>query len=460
MKTLRFKGLLQNEGWLQPAFVTYDDLGIIENISDTEPTKHKAESVEGFALPGFQNAHSHAFQYAMAGLTETHGGPSALNDNFWSWRETMYQVALSIDPDQLEAIATRLYAEMVRHGYTHVAEFHYLHLDPKGKPYGNKAELAEKLICAAHTAGINITIIPIFYQKGGFNAEPAERQKRFICRDRFAYHDLWQATKALSNQHDHASIAYGIHSLRAVEPDEILATLREARADIPIHIHVAEQIQEVEQSMDFLGQRPVEWLVKHAGLNENFHLVHATHLSDEEIKSITDAGAHVVLCPSTEGNLGDGLFDYEKFRQNNGRWSIGTDSHIGLSPFEELRWLDYGQRLKTHERNTFRPSGQQSSVAVAIENFVTFGRKAMGRRQTAFFQKGAPFNALVIDARNPLIASTSPDNLIPTIIYSSDPTFNLGTIINGKWVVRENRHPGMDGINKDFMKAMKGLALR
>ena len=460
MKTFRFKGLLQNEGWLQPAFVRCDDRGIIENISDLAPTENKVESIEGFALPGFQNAHSHAFQYAMAGLAETHTSTLALKDNFWSWREAMYQVALSIDPDQLEAIAARLYAEMVRHGYSHVAEFHYLHHDPEGKPYHNKAELAEKLISAAQIAGINITLIPVFYQKGGFGKEPGGKQKRFICRDRFAYFDLWQATEVLCQRYSHASIALGIHSLRAVEPDEVQATLKEARPGIPVHIHVAEQMLEVEQALKFLKQRPVEWLAEKIGLGENFHLVHATHLTDKEIKSITDARANVVLCPSTEGNLGDGVFAFEKFHQNNGRWSIGTDSHIGLNPFEELRWLDYGQRLTTHNRNTFQPSPIQNSEASPIEPCIRFGRKAMGSEEQPFFRNGTPLNALVIDASNPLISATSFKNLTSTIVYTSDPTFNLGTIINGKWVVERNRHVAMEDIDRIFREAMNGLRLR
>ena len=460
MKTLKFKGLLQNNGWLKPAFVSCNDQGVVEAISNNAPSHGNVESIEGFALPGFQNAHSHAFQYAMAGLAESHRHSSALNDDFWSWRETMYQIALTIAPDELEAIAARLYAEMVRHGYSHVAEFHYLHLDPKGKPYDNKAELAEKLISAAQTAGINITMVPVFYQKGGFNAEPTARQKRFICPDRNAYHGLWQATESLCNRYSHANIALGIHSLRAVDPDHVLATLQGATPGMPIHIHVSEQLAEVEQALQFLGQRPVEWLANKVGINEDFHLVHATHLEDNEIKSITGAGANVVLCPSTEGNLGDGIFAFGEFQQNKGRWSIGTDSHIGLNPFEELRWLDYGQRLKSHRRDTFRPHQQQSGGLAAIGQCIRHGRKAMGYNEDSFFQKGDHFNALVIDASNPLIASTGFDHLISTITYTSDGSFNLGTIINGKWIVRGNKHIAGEGIDKAFKKAMKSLGIR
>ncbi len=461
MKTLRFQGLLQNKGWLSPAYVGIDDNGIIESINDHNVPGGKVESIEGLALPGFQNAHSHAFQYAMAGLAEDHTNAAGLNDNFWSWRKKMYQIALSINPDQLEAIAARLYAEMVRHGYTHVAEFHYLHLDPTGRPYANKAELAEKLISAAKTAGINITLVPIFYQKGGFGKAAREEQKRFICQDRSAYFELWQATSEVCDQHEHARVALGIHSMRAVEPNEIIATLDEAPSHIPIHIHVAEQLLEVEASLAYLGQRPVEWLSNEAGLNDNFHLVHATHLSDNEIKKIADAGANVVLCPSTEGNLGDGLFPYRQFQEHNGRWSIGTDSHIGLNPMEELRWLDYGQRLHTHNRNTFRlPSQKCISGLIAIGHCFRHGRKAMGFNDHEFFKIGSPMNALVVDAVNPLIQATSFESLASTIVYSSDVTFNLGTLVNGKWLVKNNIHSDIENINRQFMTAMKSLAIR
>ena len=461
MKTLRFKGLLQSKGWLSPAYVSIDDNGIIESISQNPPSGGSVESIDGLVLPGFQNAHSHAFQYAMAGLAEDHTNMAEVSDNFWSWRKKMYQIALSINPDQLEAIAARLYAEMVRHGYSHVAEFHYLHLDPKGRPYANKAELAEKLISAAKTAGINITLVPIFYQKGGFGKAAGQEQKRFICQDRSAYFDLWQTTRAICDQHDHANIALGIHSLRAVEPNEVIATLREAPSQTPIHIHVSEQLLEVEESQKYLRQRPVEWLSNEVGLNENFHLVHATHLNDKEIKKIADTRANIVLCPSTEGNLGDGLFPYKKFQDHGGRWSIGTDSHIGLNPMEELRWLDYGQRLKTHNRNTFcLPSQKSISGLIAIDHCFRYGRMAMGFNDQEFFSIGDPLNALVIDADNPLIQATGFDSLASTIVYSSDVTFNLGTMINGKWLVKNNVHREMENINRKFLLATKDLALR
>jgi len=342
-----FKGLLQQSGWQEQVCVTVDDSGIITAIS-TEGDED-AEYINGFAIPGFQNAHSHAFQYAMAGLAERHDSGN-LSDDFWSWREAMYNLALSVDPDQMEAIATMLYAEMARHGYTNVAEFHYVHHDKDGRAYGNTAELGSRLISAAKTTGIGITLIPIFYQKGGFGKAPVPKQKRFISDTIDDYYGLLESTEKACLHYDHANLGIGIHSLRGVAPEDAAEVARLGRQDLPFHIHVAEQLKEIEDSVRYLGKRPVEWLLENMAPNERFHLVHATHLTEAEVKGIAKSQANVVLCPSTEGNLGDGLFSLKAYQDYGGAWSIGTDSHVGINPFEELRILDYGQRLITHKR--------------------------------------------------------------------------------------------------------------
>ena len=215
MKYFRFSSLYQAEGWLTPAFVGVDEQGVIQSLSSDKPD-HEFENVEGFALPGFQNAHSHAFQYAMAGLAENH--PSGINDDFWTWREEMYKCALSVDPDQAEAIAAILYAEMLRVGYTSVAEFHYLHHDKDGKPYTHLAEMGERMIAAAKTAGIKITLVPVFYQKGNFGQDPQPRQRRFISQTTEDYFKLLEASRATIKNYEGATLGFSVHSLRAVEP--------------------------------------------------------------------------------------------------------------------------------------------------------------------------------------------------------------------------------------------------
>lgn len=423
MKSYRFKALLQNDSWLENAIVELDNDGKIVTISQAEKADH---SFRGFALPAFQNAHSHAFQYAMAGLAENH----ASDDDFWSWREMMYRLAENLTPDEIKSIAAMLYAELVRNGYSNVAEFHYVHHAPDGKPYNNLAEIGEALIEAASEAGIKITLIPIFYQKGGFGVEPSERQKRFISKTYDDYAKLFEASAQICKRSENANIAVGIHSLRAVETDDILRAVNDLPSDIPFHIHISEQLKEVEDCLEFLGKRPVEWLLENVELNERFHLVHATHLTENETDKLAKSKANVVLCPSTEGNLGDGIFPLRKYQEFGGNWSIGTDSHIGLNPFEEIRLLDYGQRLISHKRNTFGTRGG----AFAIEKATISGRKAMNNFEEKFFAIGADFDACVIDSEDFLLENLKLENLASAIVYTSNISQINETFVAGKMV--------------------------
>jgi formimidoylglutamate deiminase len=434
MKFYHFKALLQNDSWLENAIISVDNSGKIVSISQAEKVDN---SFHGYALPAFQNAHSHAFQYAMAGLAENH----ASDDDFWSWRETMYQLAENLSPDEIKTIAAMLYTEMLRNGYSNVAEFHYVHYAPNGKPYNNLAEIGEALIEAAKEAGIKITLIPIFYQKGGFGIEPSERQKRFISKTFDDYAKLFEASTQICKTYQHANIAVGIHSLRAVETDDILRTVNGLPSDVPFHIHIAEQLKEVEDCLAFLDKRPVEWLLENVELNERFHLVHATHLTENETEKLAKSKANVVLCPSTEGNLGDGIFPLRKYQEFDGNWSIGTDSHIGLNPFEEIRLLDYGQRLISHKRNTFGARGG----SFAIEKATITGRKAMSNFEPQFFAVGADFDACVIDSEEVLLEDLNLENLASTIVYTSNisqinKTFVAGNLIEADeyyWEIRE-----------------------
>ena len=427
MKSYRFKALLENSGWLENAVVTLDEKGKIISVSQEETPG--AVFIDGYALPAFQNAHSHAFQYAMAGLAENNAG----SDDFWSWREAMYSLALNLDPDEMKTIAAMLYAELVRHGYSNVAEFHYVHHDKNGEPYGNLATIGEALIEAAREAGIKITLVPIFYQKGGFGVEPNERQRRFISKTFEDYARLFEASAKACEKYENANAAVGVHSMRGVEAKDILRVCGELPQNIPFHIHVSEQLKEVEDCLQFLGKRPVEWLLENCDLNERFHLVHATHLTETETEKLAKTGANVVLCPSTEGNLGDGIFPLRSYQDFGGNWSIGTDSHIGLNPFEELRLLDYGQRLTSHKRNTFGENGG----LFAINEATVSGRKAMNNFQKEFFAVGADFDACVIDAEAPLLENVKLENLASAIVYTVDASQIYGTFVAGKLVEKD-----------------------
>lgn len=448
-KYFRFDRLLQSSGWLSPAFVSVDDLGNIQYLSDKVPEEPAAvEHIQGYALPGFQNAHSHAFQYAMAGSAETHKPGSS--DDFWSWREAMYGCALSMDPDQMQAVATMLYAEMLRKGYTHVAEFHYLHHDKNGKPYSNLAEMGLRLVEAASVAGIKITLIPVFYQKGGFGKEPEQRQRRFISKNVDDYfHLLDDSADAIKNYKD-TSLGFSVHSLRAVDVDNIITTVKEGPQGIPFHIHASEQLREVEEAVAFLKQRPVEWILNNLPVNDRFHLVHCTHMDNSEVARLAKSGAHVVLCPGTEGNLGDGIFRLTDFALHGGRWAIGTDSHISLNPLEDLRWLDYTQRLTTHKRNTF-----DDGSSLLIKQTLSAGRKAMGFNRDEFFAIGQPLDAVVFDAKSPLPGSQF--NVLSGIVYTADSSNIFGTLVNGNWVVKEQRHMKEVKIKFQFASAIKAI---
>tara|TARA_R110001599_G_scaffold109575_1_gene273150 strand:+ start:10996 stop:12375 length:1380 start_codon:yes stop_codon:yes gene_type:complete len=456
-KAYQFKGILTNEGWLENAVVSVNDEGNIESIGPSTSTE--AENVQGYALPGFQNAHSHAFQYAMAGLAELHEG-TGVPDDFWSWRSAMYDLALQVSPEQLENIAAMLYTEMLRHGYTAVAEFHYVHHDKNGQAYGNLAELGERLVAAAKRTGIQITLVPMFYQKGGFGKPAEEKQRRFISKTIDDYYSLLESSDRATKTYKNANLGIGIHSLRAVEPRDVISVCRDFKNDRPFHFHVSEQLKEIEDCLAFHGKRPVEWLLDNADVNEHYHLVHATHLSDAEVKGIAEAKANVVLCPSTEGNLGDGLFRFKDYQSLNGSWSIGTDSHVGLNPLEELRLLDYGQRVTTHKRNTYYEPSKGDSGFNAISMAWKAGRKAMGKPAESFFKVGQSFDAVVIDANSPLIASSAPKHLCNTIVYSSDVSNMLGTIVNGQWKVKEGNHIQQEGVTSDFVNTMKEMKSR
>jgi formimidoylglutamate deiminase len=431
MKVYRFTALLQNEGWVSPAYVAIDEAGRITYLAELPPPHATAvETVEGLALPGFYNAHSHAFQYAMAGQAELH--PTGITDDFWTWRESMYRCALHLSPDDLERTAAACYRQMIRHGYTHVAEFHYLHHHIDGKPYTNPAEMGERLLAAAATAGIRITLIPVFYQKGGFGMEPLPAQRRFICPTADAYLTLLEHTRRAVTCYEGASLGFGVHSLRAAEPQAAIEIIQAGPDQLPFHIHAAEQLKEVTDCQKFLKQRPVEWILNNLPVSSRFHLVHCTHLTEQEVQQLAQSEANVVLCPSTEANLGDGIFRLTEYLKAGGRFSVGSDSQVCLNPLEELRWLDYTQRLVTHRRNTFTDGG------LTLMNItLAAGRRAMGIAATSFFAPGQPLDAAVFSL--PPEKDFDKTTALAELLYASAGTL-AGTLIGGRW---QYRHPAV-----------------
>uniref|UniRef100_UPI0031B59202 formimidoylglutamate deiminase n=1 Tax=Luteimonas sp. 4-12 TaxID=2027406 RepID=UPI0031B59202 len=309
-------------------------------------TPYVARTPAGWQLPGIANLHSHAFQRAMAGMAERQTDPA---DSFWTWRETMYRMAARFDPDTLHAVARQLYVEMLEAGYTTVCEFHYLHHAPDGRPYATPSAMSDALIQAARDTGIRLTLLPVLYMTGGFDGRAlGERQRRF-GHDVDAYLALFAGLHA--QQDAHLRVGCALHSLRAVLPGAMQAVLAGLPSDARVHVHIAEQQPEVEDCVAVRGMRPVAWLLANADVDARWTLVHATHLDADEVAGIARSGATVAICPTTEANLGDGLFPLRDYLDAGGRWGIGSDSHISVSPVEELRWLEYGQRLASLRRN-------------------------------------------------------------------------------------------------------------
>lgn len=444
-----FRGMLSEDGWLEPAYIKTDPDGKILRTG-TSPEAYEAyESVDAWIIPGTPNAHSHAFQYAMAGKAEIF--PTGQPDDFWTWREAMYRCAVSLDPDQLESVATMVYTEMLKRGFTQVAEFHYVHHDPKGNFYQNIAETGIRMIRAAEKAGIRITIIPVLYQQGGFGQPPFDLQKRFICATTDDFIRLFEKTSDYALTQGDAKIGWSAHSLRAVDPSVLSQLFPQLPSSIPFHIHAAEQKKEVQDCLAWIGKRPVQWLLDELPSLKNIFIVHATHLDDQEVVRLSESDASVVLCPGTEGNLGDGFFRMTEFSKNGGRWCIGTDSHVSLDPLAELRMIDYRQRLTTNRRDTFPVD---PALYMFREAYLT-GKRALGEPVSGFFKIGSYFDAVAFNAQLPVLLNSGPAYRLPSILYSGAQP--AGTLVRGRWVVKNGSHRHEEEIVMDYRKAISRL---
>ncbi|HEX5354456.1 MAG TPA: formimidoylglutamate deiminase [Rhodanobacteraceae bacterium] len=402
-----------------------------------------------FALPGMPNLHSHAFQRAMAGLAERRG-PG--DDSFWTWRETMYAFASRIGPDELRAIAAQSYVEMVKAGYTHVCEFHYLHNAPEGSPYADPAAMSLAIVEAAREAGIGLTLLPVLYMTGGFDGRPLSgRQRRFgLSVD--AYLRLVESLRALESPG--LCVGMALHSLRAVPEAAMNEVLGSPLAQgCPIHIHIAEQIGEVQDCLNLRNARPVQWLFDHADVDSRWCLVHATHVDDAETRVIAESGAVAGLCPTTEANLGDGLFPLAACMDAGGTLGIGSDSNISVSPVEELRWLEYGQRLATRHRNiAARESG--SSVGETLWMAALRG----GWRAAGLANDKSHADCIVLDEASPLLAARDESSVIDAFLFAGNAPLVRDVMAGGEWLVRDFRHRGEDRIAARYRKAVDALA--
>ena len=412
-----------------------------------------AMRLDGPALPGLVDAHSHAFQRAFAGLAETRDNAE---DDFWSWRDRMYGVALRVEPDALAAIAAQLYAELLAGGYTQVCEFHYLQHAPDGSRYGDAIATSRALADAAARAGIGLTVLPVLYERAGF-AQPALRddQRRFAldaegvigCRD---------AIRALGIAHVDASVA--VHSLRAASAASIARLVEGVRDDRgPIHIHVAEQRREVDDCLAATGSRPIAWLAEHVPLDVRWQLVHATHATPDEIAAVARTGATVVLCPTTEANLGDGAPDLPRWLMSNVPLALGSDSNVRRDWAGELESLEYGQRLRLERRNVAAnlsrsPSTAGTLFATALDG----GRRAAGFERWGLVE-GARADLVVLDDGAPGLSGVPDGATLDAFVFSAGARAIRDVMVAGRWTIRERVHREEAAIARDFVRAMREL---
>jgi formimidoylglutamate deiminase len=406
-------------GWANNVRISWNAQGIIEQVICDAQAVAGEESVTHL-MAGMPNLHSHAFQRAFAGLTEYR---SSQQDSFWSWRKLMYAFASQISPEQLEAVATWLYAEMLEAGYTSVCEFHYVHHQPDGQPYADAATLSQSLLNAAKNTGIGLTLLPVCYQASGFGGlPPNEGQKRFINTTQ----DMLKLLEQLQPlcQAQHAKLGVAPHSLRAVIPaslQELVTGLRRIDRSAPIHIHIAEQIKEVEDCVAWSGQRPVAWLLDHMDVNANWCLVHATHMDAHEYKHAATRGAVVGICPTTEANLGDGVFDFPQWYGHQGNWGIGSDSHATVNAAEELLLLEYSQRLYLRQRNVGANQSHQEVATSLYLQAVKGGAQASGR-PIAGIAVGQCADFVELDIDNVAIAGLPVDKVLSGHVFGSSRT--------------------------------------
>jgi formimidoylglutamate deiminase len=386
------------------------------------------------------NVHSHAFQRAMAGLTER-SGPGG--DNFWAWRDLMYRFLERITPEDNKVIATQLYIEMLKSGYTSVGEFHYLHHDENGQAYADPAEMSQGILAAAASAHIGLTLLPVFYAHATFGGvAPNAGQKRFV-QDVNAFNGLVDKVVGLQIGNDTLRrVGIAPHSLRAVTPQQlklIVTHLNSIDATAPIHIHAAEQLKEVNDCLTWSHKRPVAWLLDNMPLNDRWCLVHATHLDDDETFRLAKSRAIAGLCPTTEANLGDGIFNAPDYFLENGCWAIGGDSHVGVDPFRELAVIEYAQRLKSARRNILNTPGVASIGGGLYRQALAGGAKALGQRVGAIAAK-CHADLVVMNGDDVALVEHAGDALLDAAIFGPSRQPVRDVMVNGAWVVRDGRH--------------------
>jgi formiminoglutamate deiminase len=428
MGVLYFDEALLTSGWATGVRIEVAG-GLIAAVQ-TGTRAGPGDERHAIGLPGMPNLHSHAFQRAMAGLAETRGPD---HDTFWTWRDRMYRLALAMTPDDVQAVAALAYVEMLQSGFTRVGEFHYLHHDRDGRPFADLAEMAGRIVAAAGETGIGLTLLPVFYAHGGFGGQdPSASQRRFLC-DPDGFARLMEASRRKARSHPGSVVGIALHSLRAVTPEELVAILPLA-GNGPIHIHAAEQRREVDDCFAWSGQRPVQWLLEHTAADNRWCFVHATHMTPDETQHMTAAGVVAGLCPITEANLGDGIFNGQQFLSCGGRFGIGSDSNVLVGVADELRQLEYAQRLHSHQRNVMS-RGEGASTGRALFEASALGGSAALGVTAAGLAPGGPAHIVSLDAANPALLERHGDQILDAWIFAASTSpVDCVWVAGRKWV--------------------------
>jgi formimidoylglutamate deiminase len=444
------------DGWHANVLFEWDSGGWLTQVVPDSMAAAGTPRAGGIAVPGMPNLHSHAFQRAMAGLTEHRADPV---DSFWSWRTLMYAYARILTPPLQKAIATQLYIDMLKAGYTSVCEFHYLHHDIDGRPYANPAEQAECLIQAAQEAGIGLTLLPVLYQYGNFGAQaPHAGQARFISSPDWILDLLQRLRRA---HPEHGGLRYGVapHSLRAVSGaalEALLQGLQQIDPQAPVHIHIAEQTREVDDCLAVHRMRPVEWLLANIRVDARWCLVHATHMTADETRALAASGAVAGICPTTEANLGDGIFNGAEYAGAGGAWGIGSDSHVSISPCEELRLFEYSQRLRHRQRNIL--ADEHGAVGGYLYRAALHGGALASGRPVAGLAVGQRADLLVLDAAHPDLCGRRGDRLLDSLIFCNHaPPPVRDVMCGGRWMVQNGRHALEDASGIAYAGALREL---
>ena len=451
MTKLHFQTALLETGWHDDVLVSIEGRQITA-IAAGVPAPAEAERFAGIAVPGVVNVHSHAFQRAMAGLVERRGPE---DDSFWTWREVMYRFLGQMTPEDIEAIAAWLYVEMLEAGFTGVGEFHYLHNAPDGTRYADPAETASRIVAAAETSGIGLALLPCFYAHGGCGGAEAKPGQRRFLSDLDGFWRLLDASRTHISRLPGAVLGIAPHSLRAVDAAE-LRTLIEHWPTGPIHIHAAEQTGEVEECLAWSGARPVEWLLANMPVDQRWCLIHCTHMTAQESGTLARSDAVAGLCPITEANLGDGIFDAPRYMDAGGRIAIGSDSNVRIALGEELRTLEYGQRLRERKRNRLGPPGSSTGRHL-------FGAARRGGAQALGLASGAlalghVADIVVLDPTHPALVGRTRDSALDAWVFAAGDGVVRDVYAGGRRVVRDGRHIARAALYARFAAVMTRLA--